>query len=83
MQRVEFVPGIFKLAVWRPRRHGHGEFTFTSAIYSEMIQVLLHSKVAKAESCLIGDYHDERIELTYYIETLKETLGMKKLELLF
>ena len=40
------------------------------AIFDEIIQLLLRSKVAKAESCLIGGYHDERIELTYYIETL-------------
>ena len=41
-----------------------------NAIFDEIIQLLLRSKVAKAESCLIGGYHDERIELTYYIETL-------------
>ena len=35
-----------------------------------MIQHLLHSKVSKAESYLIGDYHNERLELTYHIETL-------------
>ena len=35
-----------------------------------MIQHLLHSKVAKAESYLIGGYHNEWLELTYYIETL-------------
>ena len=31
---------------------------------------LLHSKVAKAELYLIGGYHNEWLELTYYIETL-------------
>ena len=45
-----------------------------NAIFDEIIQLLLRSKVAKAESCLIGGYHDERIELTYYIETLDKTL---------
>ena len=39
-----------------------------------MIQLLLHSKVAKAELCLIGGYHSELLELTYYIETLIHAL---------
>ena len=34
------------------------------------MQHLLHLKVAKAESYLIGGYHNEWLELTYYIETL-------------
>ena len=70
MQRAGFEPGSSWLSVWRPRRHGHGEFTLTSAMFNEMIQLLLHSKVAKAESYLIDGYHNESLELTYYIETL-------------
>ena len=31
-------------------------------------------KVAKAESYLLGGYHNECLELTYYIETLFETI---------
>ena len=52
------------------RKHGHGGITFSMAIFNEGIQLLLHSKVAKAESYLIGGYHNEWLELTYYIETL-------------
>ena len=44
------------------------------AIFNEMIQHLLHSKVAKAESYLIGGYHNEWLELTYYIETLVSSI---------
>ena len=36
-----------------------GEFTFYIAIFDELIQLLLHSKVAKAESYLLGGYHNE------------------------
>ena len=70
MQRVGFEPGTSWTPVWRPRKHDHGRFILQGEIFDEIIQFLLRSKVAKAESCLIGGYHDERIELTYYIETL-------------
>ena len=43
-------------------------------IFDDIIQLLLHSKVAKAESYLIGGYHNEWLELTYYIETLHDPL---------
>ena len=52
-----------------------GDSCNNHAIFDEIIQLLLRSKVAKAESCLIGGYHDERIELTYYIETLGFSLS--------
>ena len=39
-------------------------------LYHKLTQLLLHSKVAKAEKYLIGGYHTEWLELTYYIETL-------------
>ena len=70
MQRVGFEPGTSWTPDWRLRKHDHGRFILQNAIFDEIIQLLLRSKVAKAESCLIGGYHDERIELTYYIETL-------------
>ena len=69
-QKIGFEPGIYRLADWRPRRHSHEGFTFSIAIFNGMMQHLLHSKVAKAESYLIGGYHNEWLELTYYIETL-------------
>ena len=75
MQRVGFELGIYWLADWRPRRHSHGGFTSTMAIFYDIIQHLLHSKVAKAESYLIGGYHNEWLELTYYIETLASYLN--------
>ena len=68
---------------WRPRRHGHVEFTAFNAIFDKMIQLLLHSKVAKAESYLIGGYHSEWLELTYYTETLLWTWDIGKLLLTF
>ena len=43
------------------------------AIFNEIIHYLLHSRVDKAESYLISGYHNEWIELTYYIETLYMT----------
>ena len=70
MQKIGFEPRIFSLADWHPKRLGHGESTGINAIFNEIIQHLLHSKVAKAESYLIGGYHNEWLELTYYIETL-------------
>ena len=70
MQRVGFEPGTSSTPDWHLRKHDHGRFILCNAIFDEIIQLLLRSKVAKAESCLIGGYHDERIELTYYIETL-------------
>ena len=70
MHRAEFEPGIYVLAAWLPRRHSYGGFTFSDAIFNEIIQHLLYSKVAKAESCLIGGYHNEWLELTYHIENL-------------
>ena len=71
MQRVGFKPGISCLPDWRPWRHSHRGFTFLVAIFDKLIQLLLHSKVAKAELYLIGGYHNEWLELTYYIETLR------------
>ena len=47
------------------------------AIFDKVIQLLLHSKVAKAELYLIGGYHNELIELTYYIETLVKKKNLK------
>ena len=69
-QRVCFKPGISWSPDWRLRKHGHAGFTYFTAIFDKVIQFLLHSKVAKAESYLIGGYHNEWLELTYYIETL-------------
>ena len=72
MQRVRHEPGISWTPDWRLRKHGHGKFIQSQAIFDEIIQLLLHSKVAKAESYLIGGYHyhNEWIELNFYIETL-------------
>ena len=70
MQRVGFELGISWLQDWHPRKHGHGGFTLNSAKFDKLIQLLLHSKVTKAELYLIGGYHNEWIELTYHIETL-------------
>ena len=42
------------------------------------MQFLSHSKVAKAELYLIGGYHNEWLELTYYIETLAFWANCKK-----
>ena len=64
------VLGVFFLPDWCPGRHGHRGFTFYEAIFDKVIQLLLHSKVTKAELYLIGGYHNEWLELTYYIETL-------------
>ena len=47
-----------------------GDVHYPNTIFDKLIQLLLHSKVAKAELYLIGGYHNEWIELTYYIETL-------------
>ena len=74
MQRAGFELGTSRLPDWRPSRHGHGESTICMEIIDEVIQLLLHSKVAKAKSYFIGGYHDEWIELTYYIETLVTTV---------
>ena len=49
MQRGGIEPGISWLIDWCPRKHGHGEFAFQNAIFDKLIQLLLHSKVAKAE----------------------------------
>ena len=70
MQRVGYELGTFWLTDQRPRGHGHGEFFHPLAIFDKVIQLLLHSKAAKAEPYLIGGYHIEWLELTYYIETL-------------
>ena len=70
MPRVGFEPGISWSPDWRPRKHGYREFTFLHGIFDKIIQFLLNSKVAKAELYLIGGYHNEWLELTYYIETL-------------
>ena len=76
MQRVGFEPAICILTDCRPRQHSHGGFTSSNAIFNEIIQHLLHSKVAKAESYLIGGYHNEWLELTYYIETLNNLIDI-------
>ena len=47
-------------------------------IFDKLIQFLSNSKVAKAELYLIGDYHNEWLELTYYIETLAKVLSTKE-----
>ena len=73
MQRAEFELGISCLPDWGPGRHGHRGFTFCNAIFDKVIQLLLHSKVTKAESYLIGGYHNKWLELTYYIETLSDS----------
>ena len=39
-------------------------------IFYKVLKLLSHSKVAKAELYLIGDYHNKLQEQTYYIETL-------------
>ena len=57
MQKVGFKPG-------------HGKVTFINAILYKVIQLLLHSRVAKAELYLLGGYHHAWLELTYYTETL-------------
>ena len=67
---VGFELGISWLPDWRPGRHGHRELTFCFAIFDKQIQLLSHSKVAKAELYLICGYYNEWIELTYYIGTL-------------
>ena len=69
-RELDLKPGLFSLADWRPRRHSYGEFNFILGIFNEIIQHLLHSNVAKAESYLRGCYHNEWLELTYYKETL-------------
>jgi len=70
MQRDGFELRHGCLLDWRPRKHGHGEFTLLCAMFDKVIHLLVHSKVAKAELYLIGGYHNEWLELTYYIETL-------------
>ena len=50
-----------------------GDLQFLSSIFDKIIQLLLHSKVTKAELYLINGYHNEWLELTYYIESLKYT----------
>ena len=74
MQRVEFEPGVSWVPDCCPRRHGHGGITFWFAIFDEIIQLLLQSKVAKAESYLLGGYHNELLELPYHIETLSQII---------
>ena len=70
MQKVGIEPGISWLSDCCPRRLGHKGFPYGYAIFDEIIQLLLHSKVAESESYLLGGYHNEWLELTYYIETL-------------
>ena len=55
---------------WRPWRHSHKRFTFSMVIFDKLIQLLLHSKVAKAELYLIGGNHNkwlDRANLLYRI----------------
>ena len=75
MQIAEFEPAILGLPDWRPRRHGCLGCTVLSAIFDKLKQLLLHSKVAKAELYLIGGYHNEWLELTYYKEALVFSIG--------
>ena len=56
---VGFELGVPRFPDCRPGRHGHGGFSHIRAIFDEIIKLLLHSKVAKAESYLVGDYHNE------------------------
>ncbi len=69
-QKVVFEPGISWLPDWRPRKHGYREFISSEAIFNRVMQFLSNSKVDKAKSYLIGGYHNEWLELTYYRETL-------------
>ena len=55
---------------WRPRMFGYRGFTFSNAIFDKAILFSLNWKVAKAELYLKGYYHNEWLELTYFIETL-------------
>ena len=75
MQSVGFELWNSWLPDWCLRRHGHEGHTLLVAIFNELLKLLLHSKVAKAEASFIGGYHNEWIELTYYIETLDYRLG--------
>jgi len=59
MQRVGFEPGISFVPDCHLRTHGHGGFTFWFALFDEKIQLLLHSKLAKAESYFLGGNHNE------------------------
>ena len=74
MQRASFELGSIDYQTDAPESMTIGDVYFQWVIFCNVIQLLLLSKVAKAESCLIGGYHDERIELTYYIETLCTTM---------
>ena len=57
---------------WGPKEHGYRGFIFMNTIFDKVIQFLPNSKVAKAELYLKGDYHNEWLELTYYIKTLDD-----------
>ena len=65
-----FLRPCYRLSSWSPRRHGCWGCTLLNVIFDKLIQILLHSKVTKAELYLIGGYHNEWLELTYCIETL-------------
>ena len=57
-------------------------YVYTQDIKSyKVLQLLLHSKDAKAELYLMDGYQDEWIELTYYIETLGSTVQANKMRL--
>ena len=79
MQRVESEVGTYGSTDWQLRRHGHWELIFHFAIFDKQIQLLSQSKAAKAELYLIGGYHNEWIELTYYIGTLHETTSFQSM----
>ena len=77
MQREGLELGNSWLTDWRPGKHGQWGFTFHKAIFDKVIQLLLHSKVAKAELCLIGGYHNELLELNLRIDHLTVYIDFK------
>ena len=59
MQRVEFELVTCTLATLAPEGTAMENSYYTVIIFNEIIQHLLHSKVAKAELYLIVGYHNE------------------------
>ena len=78
LQSPEFKLVISCFPDWCPGRRGHRGFTFHKAIFDKVIQLLLHSKVIKAELYLIGGYHNKWLELTYYSRVRNERTGGNK-----
>ena len=70
---IDSILGISCLPDWCPKRHGYGEFTIWIAVFDQIIKLLLHSKVTKVESYLIGGYHNEWVELTRNLSDHKIT----------